>query len=365
MLWKANGYGHVGVVEKVDYTTGDVLVSMSDLNGSVGYVTKIYKKDNYSDRGMAFKGFLISPVCQITSSLTANFEPEVIIKLNELQFSDTDQATYNEIAHAHQLKLTEALKINDKVEIQWFGNTKADGKGRSIGNLTLVGLITNINYSAAFPYQVTINKKVAGYYPRSSLIKTTAALSTQLNSSIDSIQTNSKVAVTAKVMTSDLRIRSGPGTNFDILGIIDEGTIVNIYEVTTNGKYDWYKISEDHEQWIANAKDEHGNYWVQTVSASLVNDGEVIYKKYRFTTEVKVRSTPKYIEDGSNVLPIPYKEMGDVVNVYQVNAQGEKPSEGETQLYWMYPPTGYDEDGYVWRRIGDNQYVADEIRDGK
>ena len=366
ILWEdaGAGYGHVAVVEQVDYSTGDIIVSASDYGGSVGYVRKYTKSSNYgSGGGLKFKGFLISPVCQIPSALNSSFEDDILINVNVLSIEDHDQATYNEIAHAHQTKLNEALSINDHVEIQWFGNTKADGKGRNIGNLTLIGRITNINYNALYPYEVTINKKVAGYYPRSSLIKTTAPLSTSLYSSIDGIQTNGKVAVTAQVMTDGLRIRSGPGTNYDELGYITNGTVVNIYETQTNGKYDWYKISKDHEQWIANAKDEHGNYWVQTLSASLVNDGETQYKKYRFTTQVKVRTSPEYKADGSNVSDEPYKEYGEVVNVYQVNAQGQKPSAGE-QTYWMYPPTGYDADEYIWRRIDDNKWVADESRDG-
>jgi len=360
--------GHVAVVEQIDYSTGDVIASegysaTDSSPGSIGHVNKYYKSNNYSMGGSySFKGFLVSPVCYISGSVGGFFE-DILIDINSINVDEHDQATYNEIAHKHHTILNEALSINDRVEIQWFGNTKADGKGKSIGNLTLVGQITNINTSAPFPYEITINKKVAGYYPRSSLIKTTAALSTSLNSSIDSIQTNKDVAVTAKVMTSDLRIRSGPGTNYDILGKIAEGAIVNIYDTRTNGKYDWYKISKDHEQWIANTKGSDGKYWVQTQSASLVNNGETEYKKYKFTTQVKIRTSPEILDDDSNVLPKPYKQNGEVINVYQVNALGQKPVGGEP-TYWMYPPTGLDKDNYVWRRVGDNQWINDIKRDG-
>lgn len=72
-----------------------------------------------------------------------------------------------------------------------------------------------------------------------------------------------------------------------------------------------------------------------------------VYERWQFTTEVKVRSTHQYLADDSNVYPKPYKQSGEIVYVYEV-----------------WPESGYDEDGYVWRRIGENQWVADDDRDG-
>lgn len=206
---------------------------------------------------MKFKGFLISPVCQIASSLGSGFENEILIEINELPISKRDQATYNEIAHKHNIKLEEALYLNDKVEIQWFGNTKADGTGKNIGNLTSVGLVTNINRSASFPYEVTVGKKIAGYYPRSSLIKTRAPLTTYLNSSVDNIKTNNDVAFTVRVLVSDLNIRTGPGTNYTSLGFAEKNKVYSVYRTQSNGKYTWYKISKDHDYWIANNYDKN------------------------------------------------------------------------------------------------------------
>ena len=53
---------------------------------------------------------------------------------------------------------------------------------------------------------------------------------------------------TGKVIADELLIRSGPGTNYSILGYLTEGTPVTITEKKTNGSMEWGRISRG---WIS------------------------------------------------------------------------------------------------------------------
>ncbi|MBQ8748283.1 MAG: SH3 domain-containing protein [Oscillospiraceae bacterium] len=53
---------------------------------------------------------------------------------------------------------------------------------------------------------------------------------------------------TGKVIADELLIRSGPGTNYSILGYLTEGTPVTITEKKTNGSMEWGKIAKG---WIS------------------------------------------------------------------------------------------------------------------
>lgn len=53
---------------------------------------------------------------------------------------------------------------------------------------------------------------------------------------------------TGKVIADELLIRSGPGTNYSVLGYLTEGTAVTITERKTNGAMEWGKISKG---WIS------------------------------------------------------------------------------------------------------------------
>ncbi len=63
----------------------------------------------------------------------------------------------------------------------------------------------------------------------------------------------------AKVNISGLRIRKGPGTNYDIIGEASNGEIFEVYEVKDDGTFDWYRVGTD--RWIAN----NGQYCTYTV----------------------------------------------------------------------------------------------------
>ena len=58
------------------------------------------------------------------------------------------------------------------------------------------------------------------------------------------------------VITNQLRIRSGAGTEYDIVGQAENKKTYPVYEVRKSGKYTWYMI--DYNQWIS---DQNGK-WV-------------------------------------------------------------------------------------------------------
>lgn len=68
-----------------------------------------------------------------------------------------------------------------------------------------------------------------------------------------------KVIGTAKVITTNLNIRSGPSKYSDYLGQTNAPAQYDVYEITQNEGYIWYKI--DVSKWIAN-----DGTWVQFIA---------------------------------------------------------------------------------------------------
>ena len=69
-----------------------------------------------------------------------------------------------------------------------------------------------------------------------------------LDSNGSSNNNSAATSWTGKVIADELLIRSGPGTNYSILGYLTEGTAVTITEKKTNGSMEWGKISRG---WIS------------------------------------------------------------------------------------------------------------------
>lgn len=67
---------------------------------------------------------------------------------------------------------------------------------------------------------------------------------------------NSSGTVTVKV--TNLNIRRGPGTDYDKNGFAAPGILYDVYEVTLNGGYTWYRIGEN--EWIADKNGEWVDY---------------------------------------------------------------------------------------------------------
>lgn len=55
-----------------------------------------------------------------------------------------------------------------------------------------------------------------------------------------------------KVLAMNLRVRTEPSLNGQILGSVNEGDIFNTYEFTGDSLYTWYRIADD--QWVADKK---------------------------------------------------------------------------------------------------------------
>ncbi|MBQ3529490.1 MAG: SH3 domain-containing protein [Oscillospiraceae bacterium] len=68
------------------------------------------------------------------------------------------------------------------------------------------------------------------------------------NSSSNNNSSSTATSWTGKVIADELLIRSGPGTNYSILGYLTEGTPVTITEKKTNGSMEWGKIAKG---WIS------------------------------------------------------------------------------------------------------------------
>lgn len=68
------------------------------------------------------------------------------------------------------------------------------------------------------------------------------------NGSTGGGNTTAPTTWTGKVIADELLIRSGPGTNYSILGYLTEGTAVTITEKKTNGSMEWGKIAKG---WIS------------------------------------------------------------------------------------------------------------------
>ena len=363
ICWDGSFPGHVAFIEEVRNAGTDdeeIIISQTWYGSTIERTPTIQqlRKKDYTYYGGSYK-FLVSPVCQLISPLNSDLQNEILLELINYDITEHDQTLYNELGHLYEIKLNEPLEINDKVEIQWFGNTKADGTGRSVGNLTLIGQITNINRSAEYTYEVTVADKIVGYYPRESLVKTTSSLSTSTRPLTDNLRTSSPVLFSARINTDKLRVRAGHNTTSDIL--VDEipnGTNINVYQVVSSGGYNWYKIDKNYDKWVANTQDKNDkDYpWIITISPSSIDVGDYKYKA-QFTTEVKVRSTPELRDD--NILPKPYKKAGEIVNVYSAF-----PDDPSKENLTVYPETGYDADNYCWRRIGEDQWVPDVLRAG-
>ena len=56
---------------------------------------------------------------------------------------------------------------------------------------------------------------------------------------------------TVTVLVRELNVRSGPGTGYDIVTQASSGEEYDVYEISEDGTYTWYRIDED--RWVADA----------------------------------------------------------------------------------------------------------------
>lgn len=104
---------------------------------------------------------------------------------------------------------------------------------------------------------------------------------------INDVERNEKVPQ-IKVIVSELRIRSQPNIESDILGFAKESGIYNDLEVYKDSKYIWHKIADN--QWVA----DNGN-WLNILP---VTDYKILYE-----IEVKKnKKTNEYIKQIENII---------------------------------------------------------------
>ena len=94
------------------------------------------------------------------------------LKQVELNYAAPDMTRYNEVVEALKNQSIE-LKVGNKVQIEWIGNTKAAGNGKKVNKLLMHGYVRKIHASGLeYPYEVMdkpTNGALIGFFKRDSL----------------------------------------------------------------------------------------------------------------------------------------------------------------------------------------------------
>lgn len=99
---------------------------------------------------------------------------------------------------------------------------------------------------------------------------TTPPIPKEVTPNVDKDESKNQVKVKDNI--TELRVRSNPNTDSEIIGTATHG-YYNFYEVYTDDNYNWYKIADD--QWIAN-----NGEWLEVYPKK-----EEQYKKYKIIDE--------------------------------------------------------------------------------
>lgn len=199
-IWghKTNGYfdgaGHVAIVEEIiDAGGANERIVVSESSSGCDGVEKVawvnlskksysikkssgYNYNQYLGSSYQFMGFLISPVCQLSSTNALISQSTSSVNLNKIviteeQAEEIKQKREENYRLLQGIKTEKVYKVNDRVQIVWLGNTQPDGKGSRVNNMhvnnTIVSKVCksdSITY--AYPYEVsTADRKVKlGYY---------------------------------------------------------------------------------------------------------------------------------------------------------------------------------------------------------
>lgn len=168
--------GHVGFVEAV-YNVGQadeyIVTSESGYCKSgpqyVGWTKKIYKKDDYACGTGPLANFLYSPVCYLASNGTGLGGGSVTVA-DPTHLTEEEEEALNKLLEQWTGKtVLKAIKPGSKVEIQWFGNTSPDGGGKRINRGGVIAMVLARNKEKLYPYVLTVNNVVIGYYQRTSI----------------------------------------------------------------------------------------------------------------------------------------------------------------------------------------------------
>lgn len=113
--------------------------------------------------------FFYTPLCTYSNIDGLAFK-QITLSYEAPPESQTE--AYEEIKN---IIATQELKVGEKVQIEQFGNEKADGTGKKINRLLSIGYIKSIG-AAGLPYKFEVvdkqtNGKLIGYYSREGLYK--------------------------------------------------------------------------------------------------------------------------------------------------------------------------------------------------
>ena len=144
---------------------------------------------------------------------------------------------------------------------------------------------------------------------------------------------NTEVIGYVTVNVDQLRVRSGARTESTMLGYADNGERYQVYEITKDKEYTWYRIGSD--RWIAGTED-----WVDYEEAE--------------TTESKPEESPEAVSG---------TKLKVTVNVDKLNIRADADVSAKLRGQAEKGRT-YDvletktASGYTWYRIGDDQWIA-------
>lgn len=143
---------------------------------------------------------------------------------------------------------------------------------------------------------------------------------------ISTPKVNKTEDIIIKVLDSNLRIRDYPSTTEgNRVGKVNKNTVLTAHEVYGSEGYTWYRIADN--EWIAD-----DGTWVKEI-ASKPKDGSFTIRVMDYN--IKIRSTPEVKEEtrtGSQV------SKNTILTAYETKTA----------------------DGYMWYRIGENQWIADD-----
>ena len=317
--------GHVAVVEQVcnpGLENEYVITSEAYYGSSSGHINVVYKNKTFNGKpysfqwGYTFRGFLISPVCRLSA---AN---EINVELIKNPISPGDIAAYQAVTQSilgENTKITSQLNVNDKIIISWFGNEKADGTGKRVGNLDAIGTVVNIDRSKDYPYQINVGDKLAGYYTRNALEPYSVEAAPSTNTRPSSSIPNS--ALYKVRLLAQINVRKSYSTLSEKVGLLEYGTVVDVYETKISEGYTWNRIGTN--RWIA----DNGS-WLEKV------DNPESGTKYVTQVELHIRTGP-----GTNYGITRTLAQGSTITVTE-QCNGS--------------------DGYIWNKIGYNQWVAND-----
>jgi len=170
--------GHVAFVEAV-YNKGTpdeyILTSESGYCASgvkvVVWISRLFKRDGYSCNTGPLEAFLHSPINKLAAfGGDINSYSATITQDGTIVPTGSDVEAWKQWKEQFGKVILKELKINDRVEIQWFGNSKPDGSGKRLNKMGVIAKVIGKDLTNKYSYALSLDDKtILGYYERSSI----------------------------------------------------------------------------------------------------------------------------------------------------------------------------------------------------